>query len=143
MSNSFDFKLFSASSEKQQAEEEKKLPTEVNCQAKFNFEAQQIFLCFSDDEWDWTLYSLVAKYKSIDGDVVIFDQSEIGAPPGQSYQKFAQVYKLGIDKIDRNVMYKQFSVTIVYAFLDDPDKQLYATEYEFDVSFNFVNNLCY
>lgn len=50
------------------------------------------------------------------------------------YKKFSQMYKLNIDDIIRMVLYKRFSVTIGYAFIQDPDKKLYNTEYEFDVS---------
>lgn len=139
MSNSFDFTLFSANPQKQQADQEEKLPTELDCQVKFNFLDKQIVFCFSDDKWDWKPYAVDVKYKSIDGDVSLndrienFDRFSFDGDLGLGYEKFSQMYELKIDGIIRMVLYKRFSVTIGYLFIDDPDK-FYATEYEFNVS---------
>lgn len=116
------------------------LPSKLECKVIFNFQQSLIEICFSDDTWDWTPRSIGGKYKSIEGNVSIFDKiyvhvvQESFSDDEFEYHRFSQKYILKIHEIERHVLYKRFSVKIGYKFLEDPKKELRTTEYEFDVS---------
>lgn len=129
------------------AEDKKKtLPTELRCVAKYDFCTSSIVLCFSDDHWDWNCVSISGEYKSPVKDVVIeenlfklIEDEEYEEDYVYNYnfdeQKFTQIFKLSIAKIERCVVAKRFSVKFGYMFHADPNNQHFSTEYFFDVSF--------
>jgi hypothetical protein len=120
---------------------EKKLPEQLNCAVKYDFTKKTIVLCFSENEWDWSKVSIQGIYYSADKNIPIvenqFEYVEIENEYVYNFiekqAKFSKMFKVTINKIDRHVLMKQFSVKLGYTFLEDVDWNHFATEYFFDV----------
>ncbi|CRK91068.1 CLUMA_CG004756, isoform A [Clunio marinus] len=130
-------------------QDKSKKPTKcLNVHVKYNALKEILILDFRAYEYEWNLISIIGFYHNFDiaripedsFKSILDDELPLECFYPKANDNYQKIFKVDISKIERHVFRKEFTIEISYMLLDDVDKKIFRSKYDFDLHEALTND---